>query len=414
MSDVSLHVLHTKLQTAAIATGNGVIQNVEGYVAGAFQVSGTFIGTVSFFGTINGTDYQALNAFDNSNSSMVTTSTGPGIYLVNISGFQEVKAQISAFTSGHITVDSLATQNGSVLDTIAVGAITIGIVTQGDKGSIAQSWYTELTDGVNPLGTAANPILSNFSDGVNPLGTQTNPLFVEQSDGTNAQGTNAHPTFVQITDGTNQRGTTAHPIVVEVFDGANVIGTTTHPVITEIYDGANVIGTNTHPVFVELTDGANQQGTQTHPVFAELSDGADPLGTVANPIFIQPSAAGAEQGIVTAPLFVELSDGTNPLGTTANPITTKQKGYSYKHYAANTAGDATKASAGFLKSVTINSLGTTDTITLYDGAADTDPVIAVLNTSLSIGMIEYNVTFTTGLFVVIAGAVAPDLTIAFS
>src|SRR5215831_12279482 len=45
----------TTLQNAAVATGNGTIMSVGGLPFIAVQVTGTFVGTVTFEGTVNGT-----------------------------------------------------------------------------------------------------------------------------------------------------------------------------------------------------------------------------------------------------------------------------------------------------------------------------------------------------------------------
>jgi hypothetical protein len=43
-----------------------------------------------------------------------------------------------------------------------------GAVNQGFKGTIPQSWYVELTDGTNPLGTSLNPLSVTGTLVVNP------------------------------------------------------------------------------------------------------------------------------------------------------------------------------------------------------------------------------------------------------
>lgn len=104
-------VLYKTLQAAAAATGNGTPIVVGNPATGAFvllglQITGTFVGTVTFEGTINGTDWFTVEAIAmaNSVSGQVTTATAPGGWRVNISGLHSFRARISAYTSGNITV----------------------------------------------------------------------------------------------------------------------------------------------------------------------------------------------------------------------------------------------------------------------------------------------------------------------
>ena len=79
------------LLKAVTATGAGGAL-VLGCANKVFQVTGTFVGTVAFEGSLDGTNYVSL-----------ATATAPGKY-----GNQEpwywVRANVTAYTSGSITV----------------------------------------------------------------------------------------------------------------------------------------------------------------------------------------------------------------------------------------------------------------------------------------------------------------------
>ena len=86
----------------------------------------------------------------------------------------------------------------------------------------------------------------------------------------------------------------------------------------------------------------------------------------------------------------------------------------YSHINALTAGVQVKPGAGTLHGVTINSKGATaNLLTLYDGTSTAGAVIAVLDTTANVGQVAYDVSFTGGLFAVLAAGTAADLTIAF-
>lgn len=83
----------------------------------------------------------------------------------------------------------------------------------------------------------------------------------------------------------------------------------------------------------------------------------------------------------------------------------------YNHQAAN--GTTTiKSGAGFLHTITVGTVGATDTITVYDNTAGSGTVIAVINDATS-GTYTLDVGFITGLTIVIAGTTAPDVTVAY-
>lgn len=98
------------MQSAAAATGNGTAITVAEPGEGAMeqivcQVSGTFVGTVTFEGTVDGTNWVAIGMTSLAdNSSVATTATAPILVKCNLKGLTQVRARVSAYTSGAITV----------------------------------------------------------------------------------------------------------------------------------------------------------------------------------------------------------------------------------------------------------------------------------------------------------------------
>jgi hypothetical protein len=94
------------LQTAAAAIGNGTqINTMDGYGLLSLDVSGTFVGTVSFEGTIDGTNWYAVGLKPWTDAVAVTSATAIGQFKaptdILLSKF---RARVSAWTSGTITV----------------------------------------------------------------------------------------------------------------------------------------------------------------------------------------------------------------------------------------------------------------------------------------------------------------------
>ena len=76
-----------------------------GFSGAAFTVSGTFAGTVSFYGSADGgANWFPINVAPSASTTPVTSATAPGLFRANVSGYTHVSAQLSALTSGTPTV----------------------------------------------------------------------------------------------------------------------------------------------------------------------------------------------------------------------------------------------------------------------------------------------------------------------
>jgi hypothetical protein len=92
------------LQSAAVATGTGTVFNIDGYSSVILTVSGTFVGTILFEGTENGTIYSSLSALQLGTTNVGSTTTTTGLFEITVSGLVNIRANITAYTSGSITV----------------------------------------------------------------------------------------------------------------------------------------------------------------------------------------------------------------------------------------------------------------------------------------------------------------------
>lgn len=124
----------TTLQTAAAATGNGTALAVSGWGGVTFEVTGTFSATITFeCSRDGGTTYYSIEATA-VGGSVATTTTTTGLYTTSVKGYTHVRARISAYTSGSVTVaasrfmvtplnqihaNTLATQLGALIDKIS-------------------------------------------------------------------------------------------------------------------------------------------------------------------------------------------------------------------------------------------------------------------------------------------------------
>ena len=107
------------LQNAAAANGNGQVLTTTGFHAVTLQVTGTFSATVNFEGAADATNYVAIRCTNINSDARVTSVTAAAIVQCNTQGLSRVRARISSYVSGSVTV------TGFVLD-VPLGASSRG------------------------------------------------------------------------------------------------------------------------------------------------------------------------------------------------------------------------------------------------------------------------------------------------
>lgn len=113
-------------------------------------------------------------------------------------------------------------------------------------------------------------------------------------------------------------------------------------------------------------------------------------------------------------ISVQGISGGEPLSVDViQPVITKPASSSYLHL--NASGTTTaKSGAGVLRRIVINTRGgIINTLTIYDNTTATGAVIGVVDTVAAGGAFDYELDFTTGLTVVLAGGTAADITIIY-
>src|SRR5579875_1009678 len=105
------------LQSAATANGNGNTLNVQiadyGFQVVTYVVSGTFSATVNFEATVNTTTRVPLMCYPVNGGAGVTITTSTGAWRCNLGGtFFQVRARISGYSSGSVTVTAVASYAG--------------------------------------------------------------------------------------------------------------------------------------------------------------------------------------------------------------------------------------------------------------------------------------------------------------
>lgn len=101
------------LQSAAAATGNGTELDVVGQSSCVIALTGTFVGTVTFEATVDGTNWFSVFAAKLGDGAIETTATTTGLFRISCGALTSVRARVSAYTSGSITATGRTSQNDS-------------------------------------------------------------------------------------------------------------------------------------------------------------------------------------------------------------------------------------------------------------------------------------------------------------
>lgn len=125
-----------------------------------------------------------------------------------------------------------------------------------------------------------------------------------------------------------------------------------------------------------------------------------------------PIYKSANSPLPASGIFVVDSTGADASDTSNHSIRVSAQpgGFSYTHISTNTTTQA-KAGAGVLHALTINTLGSVDTITLYDNTACSGTVIAIANAAASQTTLNFDAAFGVGLCIATSGTTAPDITV---
>ena len=135
----ALNVVQTDVSTSGnlAAAAQTVVLALVGNNAAAAQITGTWVGTITFEASLDGTTWTGINAVSASTSTPQTTTTVNGLYRLTPGGLQQIRAIMSAFTSGTATVSMRASAGagGTFANQILPTRNTDGTSTQAIKAA---------------------------------------------------------------------------------------------------------------------------------------------------------------------------------------------------------------------------------------------------------------------------------------
>ncbi len=107
-----------------------VAYHADGIVG--IQISGTWVATLAFEATTDGTNWFPVNGVQSVTGAQVSQTTANGQWRANAGGYQAVRVRATAYTSGTATVALLSSDAGSMAtlaEPLPAGTNTIGAVT---------------------------------------------------------------------------------------------------------------------------------------------------------------------------------------------------------------------------------------------------------------------------------------------
>ena len=168
--------------TGTIAALNAnVALALNGQSGSRVQITGTWVGTLQFEGTVDGTNWQSINAVQAGLTTIPQTTTTNGVFSPTPAGFAQFRVTATAWTSGTATVNIRASVGGggtylnqnlpafAVIPAFKVDQTTPGttnLVSIGTSGTVAIN--AAIPTGANVIGalTANQSINNNQIGGV--------------------------------------------------------------------------------------------------------------------------------------------------------------------------------------------------------------------------------------------------------
>jgi len=127
------HTFHSEVVTNA----NGTAMWVDSYPTLGIQVVGITNATVSFAGTIDGSNWVAVEVVNVATGAKATSTTADGIFRLPVGDIRKVRCPISSWVGGTITVKGNApAEAGFGLEDVEVSSVTTGTIQVDDGGNV--------------------------------------------------------------------------------------------------------------------------------------------------------------------------------------------------------------------------------------------------------------------------------------
>lgn len=402
------------LLNAVTANGAGAAADVSGYTTASFVVTGTFDATVSFEGSVDGTNWFLLTSVPWDSGGFWNTSySNPGSYVTQIGGISQVRARIEDYASGSITVKVLASLAMSTISFKGIEMIPSAPVRiWGSAGNVFDAPISEWPAPPNQIVTggvynSTKPTLTNGQSVAVQVDTKGNQLTAIRDAAGNDRGANvdASNRLLVSVENTPNVAVTSSSLPsgaatstkqsdgsqkTQVVDGSgNVIGSTGNALDINIKSGnptsitANA-GTNLNTSALALaatqtdgtqktrvTDGTNDATVKAASTAAVASD-------KALVVAVSPNNTVGVTGTfwqATQPVSVAATLNTNATIQNSSLVVTQSIATDLKTQAETYQGGSA-VGAGNPLQVSLANTGANATAVKIDGSAVTQPISA--------------------------------------
>jgi len=138
------------LQSAASTNGNGTVLSVLGMSTVVFTITGSFSALINFEGNEDGSTFNALEASQLGINFIGTASGGTGVFVASCAGLQQIRARISGYSSGNVTVSAHA-----IPQTFAPWVVNSFLVDSGGTNKLGIDAGGRLTSIIQAVGGTA-------------------------------------------------------------------------------------------------------------------------------------------------------------------------------------------------------------------------------------------------------------------
>lgn len=315
------------LQSAATANGDGATLDVSGYSSVSFVVTGTFTATVNFEATGDDTNWVALQALQIGTSTISTSTSTAATFSAAIGSLKTVRARISGYASGSVTVAARANLAQGATPQVVTGSVTTQSNASTNLAQIAGSSIATAATGIQKVG-----VTDSSGNAVTSTG---NALDINIKSG--------NPTTITATQGTATNLKTQ----AESYQGGTAVGSGNPLQVSLANTGANATAVKvdnsavTQPVSAASlplpTDAATSTAQTDGSQKTRVTDGTNDAAVKA----ASTAAVAADKALVVAVSpnnTIPISAASLPLPSTA-ATSTKQSDGSQKTQVVDGSGN---------------------------------------------------------------------------
>lgn len=163
------------------AAAQTVVLTMSGKSAVGIVITGTWVGTITFEGSVDGTNWNLINAVAASTSIPQSTTIVNGLFRLTPSGLLQVRANMTAFTSGTATLTMRASAGtggtfaNQVVPVTIISNLAEGVVSVGNSSIVnlaANAVFTGTTEDVTVYANIKVNVYSSHASATNGLNYQ--------------------------------------------------------------------------------------------------------------------------------------------------------------------------------------------------------------------------------------------------